>query len=160
MLDEAQELALIRSVLVDTFPEESRRVGKTNLNDIVRRRGQVRIVPMSGASRLEWTESLILLANSAALLSHALTYTRNSFDSRHGGKTEIHFHQENHVIQKVRIGRVDGESSVSVGTPIEFTIPPEVAGKLDATRLEALVTALVSHLDAEHGRGSSAAAPR
>ncbi|WP_420126829.1 hypothetical protein [Longimicrobium sp.] len=150
MMDEAQELALIRSILVDTFPEASQRVGKTNLNDIVRRRGQVRIAPMIGASNLDWTVALSLLASSATILSHCLIVTRNNLDPREDGRTEwnIHFHQTSEIHQEIRIDRVEGGSRVSVGNEIEFVVPAELADQVDPATLDRLIAALVSHLAA------------
>ena len=149
MLDEAQELALIRSVLVDTFPEESRRVGKTNLNDIVRRRGQVRIVPMSGASRLEWAESLILLAQAAVLVNQWMIQRAKAKG------WIIHFHPTiNHVHQTVEVGNVV-DSQVNV-TGMDLKLPPEIADKLDAATRDRLISSFLAHLDAMNAQGSSA----
>lgn len=149
MLDETQELALIRSVLVDAFPDESRRVGKTNLNDIVQRRGEVIIVPMTGASNLEWTDALTLLASAAVLVSQWLT-DRGKVDR------SIHFRQEVQVTQNVRIGRIDGESRVSVSNPIDFTIPPEIADRLDSATVDRLLSSFTAHLDALNAQGGDA----
>lgn len=156
MVDEAQELALIRSVLIETFPVESHRVGKTNLDDIVRRRGQVRIAPMMDASLLDWTVALSLLASSATILSHFLTVTRNSLDSRHGGGTEwnIYFQQTGGIHQEIRIDRIEGGSHVSVGNEIEFTLPAEVANQVAPATLYRLILSLVSHLAANRDQGS------
>jgi hypothetical protein len=141
MLTEDQELALIRSVLVETFPGETRRVGKTNLNDIVRRRGQVRIIPMSGASRLEWTEALSLLA-SAAVLIHQWVID-------HGRATgwTVHFHQTQNIEQNVRVDRIEGESYLHV-SGLDVEVPPQIAGKLDRVTLEKLVSSFLTHLEA------------
>lgn len=138
-LNEAEETALIRSVLVETFPEASRSVGKTNLNDIVRRRGQVRIVPIPGP-RLDWTEALILLANGAVLLSQWLTVQ---------GKAEwhIHFSRTENVEQNVQIGTVQGKGHVSI-TGIDFQVPPEVADNLDPATVNQLISSLLAHLAA------------
>lgn len=159
-MDEAQELSLIRAVLVDTFPEESQRVGKTNLNDIVRRRGQVRIAPMNGASKLDWTVALSLLASSATILSHCLTVTRNSLDVRHGGGTEwnLNFQQSVEIQQDVRIDRVEGGSHVRVGNEIEFMVPAELAAQVDPATLDRLIGALTSHLAANR-QGSPSREP-
>jgi hypothetical protein len=140
MLTEDQELTLIRSVLVETFPGETRRVGKTNLNDIVRRRGQVRIVPMSGASRLDWTETLILLTNSAILLSQWLA------DRGTATVRTVHFHQTNAVDQHIQVGTVDaGQFNVS---GLDLQVPPEVAGKLAPDALDRLISSFLAHMDA------------
>lgn len=149
MLDEAQELALIRSVLVEIFPEESRRVGRTNLNDIVERRGRVRIVPIPG-DRLDWTEALILLANGAILINQWLGVR---------GKAEWHIHvaRMEHVRQDVQIGSIQGGGEVNV-TGIDFQVPPEIASKLGPEALDRLVSSFVAHMDAmdasQHDSGS------
>lgn len=139
MLDEAEELALIRSVLVETFPEESRRVGRTNLTDIVERRGQVRVVPIPG-DRLDWTEALILLANGAVLLSQWVALR---------GRAEWHIHiaRVEHVRQSVQIGTVHGGGEVNV-TGIDFQVPPDIAGKLDPATLDRLISSFLAHMDA------------
>ncbi|MBB4636599.1 hypothetical protein [Longimicrobium terrae] len=145
MLDEAQELALIRSVLLETFPEQSRRVGKTNLNDIVERRGQVRIVPISG-DRLDWTEALILLANGAVLLSQWAALR---------GRADWHIHiaRVEHVRQSVQIGTVNGGGEVNV-TGIDFQVPPDIAGKLDPATINRLISSFLAHMDATDAQES------
>jgi hypothetical protein len=150
MLDEAQERALIRSVLVETFPHESRRVGKTNLNDIVERRGQVRIVPIPGA-RLDWTEALILLANGAVLLSQWLTIR---------GKAEWHIHvaRVELVKQDVQIGAVHPGGQVNV-TGIDFQVPPDIADRLDPATVDRLISSFLAHLDAMDAQGSNSGEP-
>jgi hypothetical protein len=153
MLDETQELQLIRSVLVEAFPQESRRVGKTNLNDIVRRRGQVRVVPLD-ASRLEWVDSLLLLAHSAALLSHWLIAARNNIDSKERGKTEWHIHFE----QTNRVDSVQA-SEVKLSNALDLPIPLELAGKLDSAALDRLTSLFVAHLDAVREQGSDSREP-
>lgn len=145
MLDETQDLALIRSILVETFPEASRRVGKTNLNDIVKRRGQIQVVHMSGASRIEWTDALSLLATSAVLVSQWLT-------DRGRAEWSLHFNQTNHVSQEVQIGQVDQGSQVHVSNEFQFSIPPEIAGNLEPAALDRLIASFVAHLAAERGR--------
>jgi hypothetical protein len=153
MLEETQELQLIRSVLVDAFPEESRRVGKTNLNDIVRRRGQVRVVPLE-ASRLEWVDSLLLLAHSAALLSHWLIAAGNNIDSKERGKTEWHIHFE----QTNRVDSVQA-SEVKLSNALDLPIPPETAEKLDSAALDRLISSFVAHLDAARGKDGVSGEP-
>jgi hypothetical protein len=152
MMDETQELALIRAVLVEAFPGESRRVGKSNLNDIVQRRGQVQVAPLSGASRLDWTEALILLSNSAVLLSQWL--------ADHGkAGWSIHLHQVNHVSQAVQVGRIDHGSQVSVGNDFTFSVPPEIAARLDPATLDRLATSFAAHLRSVDVAGSDAREP-
>lgn len=148
-MDEAQELALIRSVLVETFPEESGLVGKTNLNDIVQRRGQVRIVPIPGA-RLDWTEALVLLAQGALVVSQWLTVR---------GKAEWHIHvgRVESVRQDVRIGSVQ-EGHVNV-TGTDFQVPPELADKLDPATIDRLISSFLAHLEAMDAQGSNSGEP-
>jgi hypothetical protein len=119
-----------------------------SLNDLVKRRGQVRIAPMTGASRLEWTEALSLLATSAVLVSQWLT-------DRGRAEWNIHFRQETHVTQSTRIGRVDGESRVSVSTPVEFTVPTEIADRLDPATIDRLLASLTAHMEAAHKQRST-----
>lgn len=157
MLDETQELQLIKSVLVETFPEESQRVGRTNLNDVVRRRGQVRVVPLTGASKLEWMDSLILLANSATLLSQWLIAVRNNTGSKDHGKPEWHLHF-NETSQNIRIGRVEARQ-VSMSNGSSFSIPPEIADKLDSAALGRLISSFIAHLDAMPEQGSDSREP-
>ncbi|HEX6908995.1 MAG TPA: hypothetical protein VF142_01290 [Longimicrobium sp.] len=145
-MDEAQELALIRSVLVETFPEQIRLVGKTNLNDIVQRRGQVRIVPIPG-SRLDWTEALVLLAHGALAVSQWLAVRAKADVHVHVGRVE-------HVKQDVHVGSVQEGSQVSV-TGIEFQVPPELADRLDPATIDRLVSSFLAHLEAMDGQGSS-----
>ncbi len=152
MLDEARELELIRSVLVEVFPDECRRVGRANLNDVVRRRGQVRIVPITGASRLDWMVPLTLLASAATILGNCLTIAMAVRDSKGNGRTGI-------TIQVTQLNQVNGVELVSPGqqggrvivvNDVVLPLSPEVADRLEPAELERLLSSLSSRLAAEH----------
>jgi hypothetical protein len=157
MLDEARELTLIRSVLVETFPEECRRVGNANLNDIVKRRGQVRIVPITGASRLDWVAALTLLANSAIILSCGLSITKNALNSNNDSKAGplIQIDQTNHVQQVSQISRNEDGGQIILFNEIKLSLPPELLDRLEPAVIDKLIAALVAHLLAQHDRGSN-----
>lgn len=155
MVDETQELNLIRSVLVEVFPDECRRVGKANLNDIVKRRGQVTIVPI-GVSRLDWTAALLALAGSATLVSQCLNIAKHILDA-HDGRADralIHIEQKN-VLDDVRQCNGDGEGRIVVVNNIAVPLSPEVLDRLGPAVIDKLIAALVAYLAAQHDEGSN-----
>ncbi|HET7463305.1 MAG TPA: hypothetical protein VFJ82_18770 [Longimicrobium sp.] len=154
MLDEAQELTLIRSVLVETFPDECQRVGKANLNDIVRRRGEVTIVPIEGASPLDWTAALLVLAGSATFINQCLSITRHLRAANHGGSDGalIHIVQQN-VLNDVTQSNGDKEGRIVVVNEIEVPLPQEILDRLGPAVIDRLIAALTAHLAARDGKG-------
>ncbi|MFL5386142.1 MAG: hypothetical protein ACJ8GN_26805 [Longimicrobiaceae bacterium] len=160
MLDEAQELELIRSVLVETFPDQCRRVGRANLNDIVRRRGEVRIVPID-ASRVDWVVPLTLLASAATILGNCLTIARTIRDSKYNGKAGliIQVYQSTHLDGVLVSPGHDG-GKIIVVNDCNWPLPPELADRLQPADLERLISSLGSRLAAEYDKGPNAYEPK
>jgi hypothetical protein len=123
-VDEAIQAEVIRSVLMDMFPDECRRVGKANLNDIVRLRGRVRFEALDGASRLDLAVPLALLATAAAILGHAATIASTWRESHRRDASKL-------------------------CVEINLSLPAELAGKLEPPVLENLLTGFVERLLAE-----------
>ena len=125
--DEKKQSGVIRSVLLDIFPDECRRVGKTNLNDIVKLRGRIQFNPMDGASRLDFAVPLALLVTATAILGHASTIANTWRNSR----------DTNKLVKDISI-----------------SLPEGMVGKLEPQILENMLTLFVERLLAGKNDGS------
>jgi len=110
---------LLDSVLREVFPDACSQVGKANLRDIIARKGQVQFASMEGASRLDLSLALTLLASGAAIASHVLTFIKNSKDMGSKSPPEI-------ILQS------------------KISLSPELMDKLEPATLDKLLAALVS----------------
>jgi len=157
MLDEAQELTLIRSVLVETFPAECRRVGNANLTDIVKLRGRVTVVPIKDGARLDWTAALLVLASSATFVSQCLNITRHIFDANNGRMDGalIRIEQKNVMSHVHQSGGNGEEGRIVVVNEIEVPLSPEVLDRLGPAVIDKLIAALTAYLAARHREGSN-----
>lgn len=157
MLTETQELELIRSVLVEILPEDSQRVGRSNLNDIVRRRGDVRIVPMPGVSKLDWTVSLTILASATTLLSQCLIITRSVLEARSNGTGAlVRFEQHNHLSDVTVLGPESEGSRIVLKNEIVLQLSPEILERLEPALADRLIAAIASHVLNEMGEKTEA----
>lgn len=108
-----EDSEIIIAVLRETFPDECKRVGRTNLADIAECGGEVNLVPLDGASRLDLTATLALIASAAAILSSAIKIVADLAGAR----------------------KTDKEISVEV----KMSLPKSVTEKLDPEALERLI---------------------
>jgi hypothetical protein len=117
---EGQDAALIEGVLREVMPEACATVGRANVRDVVKAGGEVHLVPLEGVSRIDWAAPLAMLAAGAAIVSHGLTVAKNLSDRK--------------------------KNSSEISIEIKLSLPPEMAGRVDSSVLERLLTTLVSRL--------------
>lgn len=121
MLEE-KNAQMFEMVLQDVMPDTCRGVGRANVRDIIRTGGEVNIVPLQGAERMDWAALLEKLAAAVVILSQAFVAARNFLD-RNRNK------QPAEIIASVRL-----------------TLPADIASRLDAPTVERLLSSLIKRL--------------
>lgn len=153
MTNEDRELDLIRSVLVEALSDECRRVGRANLNDIVRRRGDVRIAPVPGA-RMDYTLPLLALVSATTVLSHCLIIAQAILASDRDSRPPLIIDQSNRlsgVSQEGEGGQIRVSNQTILIGEIKLHLSPEVLERVDPAVADRLIALLVSRLHDERG---------
>ena len=108
---------ILRRALLGAFPDDCARVGKTNLADIVRFRGDVQLVELGAPSPLDWSVSLSLLAAAAAIGNHVLSIWKTTRSAPKKDQKEV-------------------------ALEVKLSLPPELAEKLKPADLERILDSL------------------
>lgn len=118
---EGEEVAVFEGLLRELLPEACAIVGKSNVRDIARLGGDIQLAPLDGASRMDWTSALTMLAAAASVLSNGLVIAKAVSDRKKKSQSEI-------------------------SLEIKLALPQGLGDKLDPAMVDKLLSGLVMRL--------------